>query len=223
VADAHHNFGLSQTSTQSAGYHSANNAAMDSFVTNTADAFTNLATATASDMQLTADLAATNTTLLAQITKKDFEIARLQAHLQANGTCSSDIRPNHTALCHYNNMSYCWWHGWDVHVKNTSATCNQQATGHHIEATGEQHQQMQSDLTTRGGYPVSSHTNSLVTTILPMVCQSPPTTTLPLLTPAKLEISCTYIILATTNNQPPTASSSKCPITQEYKPPTHAQ
>ena len=65
-AEAHADLRLSQQTTQGAGFHSANNA-MDSFVNDTADAFANLATATASDRQLMADLAATNKALTKQL------------------------------------------------------------------------------------------------------------------------------------------------------------
>jgi hypothetical protein len=63
-AEAHSDLRLSQQTTQGAGFHSANNA-MESFVTETADAFANLATT--SDCQLMADLAATNKALLQQL------------------------------------------------------------------------------------------------------------------------------------------------------------
>jgi hypothetical protein len=78
--DSYRDFRLSQATTQTNGFHSANNA-MDSFVTDTADAFANLATATASDRKLMADLAASNQTLLAQLASKDNDISKLQAQL----------------------------------------------------------------------------------------------------------------------------------------------
>jgi hypothetical protein len=76
-AEAHANLCLSQQTTQGAGFHSANNA-MDSFVTETADAFANLATATASDRQFMADLAETNKALTKQLANKDAIIAPLR-------------------------------------------------------------------------------------------------------------------------------------------------
>ena len=57
--EAHQDWRSTQGTTQTAGYHGANNA-MDSFVNDTADAFANLVTATASDRQMLADLTTSN-------------------------------------------------------------------------------------------------------------------------------------------------------------------
>ncbi len=127
---------LSQATTQTNGFHSANNA-MDSFVTDTADAFANLATATASDRKLMADLAASNQTLLAQLASKDNDISKLQAQL---ATCNARTpagrdNPSRPRPRRYHNNNYCWTHGWDVHDNHTSLTCNRQADGHKQAAT----------------------------------------------------------------------------------------
>jgi hypothetical protein len=82
-AEAHRDLRLTCTTTQGAGYHSANHA-MDLFVTDTVDAFANLATVTASDWQLMANLATTNTALTAQLVMKDTKITRLLDRITHN-------------------------------------------------------------------------------------------------------------------------------------------
>jgi hypothetical protein len=135
-AEAYRDFRLSQATTQTNGFHSANNA-MDSFVTDTADAFANLATATASDRKLMADLAASNQTLLAQLASKDTDISKLQAQLATCNTRTPAGRdtPSRPRPRRYHNTNYCWTHGWDVHDNHTSLTCNRQADGHKTSAT----------------------------------------------------------------------------------------
>jgi hypothetical protein len=64
LAKAYRNFCLSQATTLTKAFHSANNALV-SFVMVTTDAFANLAMATASDRKLMANLAASNQTLIA--------------------------------------------------------------------------------------------------------------------------------------------------------------
>jgi hypothetical protein len=138
-AEAHADLRLSQQTTQGAGFHRANNA-MDSFVTDTADAFANLATATASNRQLMADLAAINKALTKQLADKDVIIARLR------GTNNTE-RPNNThdrirnrarepqTQRRYHNDNYCWSHGYDVHSSHTGLTCRWPKDGHKTEAT----------------------------------------------------------------------------------------
>jgi hypothetical protein len=110
---------------------------MDSFVTDTADAFANLATATASDRKLMADLAASNQTLLAKLSSKDADISKLQAQLATCKTRTPSSRDGHSRPRprRYHNTNYCWTHGWDVHENHTSSTCNRQADGHKTTAT----------------------------------------------------------------------------------------
>jgi hypothetical protein len=62
-AEAHHNLHLAQGTTQEGRYHSAS----DSFVNETVDAFPNLATATASDCQMLANLNVINKELTKQL------------------------------------------------------------------------------------------------------------------------------------------------------------
>jgi hypothetical protein len=99
---------------------------MDSFVSDTADAFANLATATASDRKL-----------IAQLASKDTDITKLKTQLETCNTRTLAHRdgPARPRPRRYNNTNYCWTHGWDVHESHTSLTCNCQATGHKTSAT----------------------------------------------------------------------------------------
>jgi hypothetical protein len=135
-AEAYCDFRLSQATTQTKGFHGANNT-IDSFVTDTAVAFANLATVTASDRKLMVDLAASNQTLLAQLSSKDRDISKLQAQLATRNTRSSSSRDGSSRPRprRYHNTNYCWTHGWDVHESHTSSTCNHQADGHKTSAT----------------------------------------------------------------------------------------
>ena len=135
--EAHQDWRLSQGTTQTAGYHGANNA-MDSFVNDTADAFANLATATASDRQMLADLTATNKDLTQQMAKKDTKISNLKKKLHERSN-PRDRNPTNTTRDstkrRYNNTNYCWTHGFDIHTTHTSQSCNFPNEGHQREAT----------------------------------------------------------------------------------------
>ena len=136
--EAHQDWRLAQGTAQTAGYHGANNA-MDSFVNDTADAFANLATATASDRQMMADLTATNKDLTQLVSKRDAELSTLKAKLrslQSNPRNPSGTpRERDSTKCRYNNENYCWTHGWDIHNTHTSQSCNYPAEGHIRDAT----------------------------------------------------------------------------------------
>lgn len=72
---------------QGSGYHGANTVTADpttQLANETAEAFANLATATASDQSTIAVLVAMNKDLADTVAKKDIEIARLQAQLQCS-------------------------------------------------------------------------------------------------------------------------------------------
>lgn len=134
---AHQDWCHSQGTTQTTGYHGANNA-MDSFVNDTADAFANLATATASDRQMLADLTATNKELTQLMAKKDAKISNLKKKLNDR----SGPRDRNTTTMNqdstkrrYNNNNYCWTHGFDIHNTHTSQSCNFPNEGHQREAT----------------------------------------------------------------------------------------
>jgi hypothetical protein len=72
-AEAHQDLRLAEGTLQEGGYHSAHNA-MDSFVNKTANAFANLATATASDQQMLADLTAINRGLPSNLLPKTLNL-----------------------------------------------------------------------------------------------------------------------------------------------------
>jgi hypothetical protein len=142
-AEAHQDLRLATGTTQTSGYHSANQA-MDTFVTDTADAFANLATATTSDRQMLADLTASNKKLTEQIAEKDKEIARLNSANRNNGgnngnngNHGNNDRGNNreSTRRRYNNTNYCWTHGWDIARNHTSQSCRFPDTGHVREAT----------------------------------------------------------------------------------------
>jgi hypothetical protein len=108
---------------------------MDSFVTNMANAFANLAKATALDWQLFANLAAAKTTLLAQLTKKEAKIAKLQGQLQPKGIHTHSGGVSNGTNRRYNNSNYCWTYGWDVYASHNSTACKRPATGHQVDYT----------------------------------------------------------------------------------------
>jgi hypothetical protein len=139
-AEAHQDLRITQNTTQGAGFHNANNA-MDSFVNDTADAFANLATATASDRQMLADLTATNNALTVHLATKDTEIGKLKARIQ---DLQRNNRGNRTGgrggdttstTRKFNNTNYCWSHGWDVSIQHTSQSCLYAHDGHKRDAT----------------------------------------------------------------------------------------
>jgi hypothetical protein len=137
-AEAHQDLRLTQNTTQGAGYHNANNA-MDSFVNDTAEAFANLATATASDRQMLADLTTTNKEITKQLATKDAEITQLKAKIQdlqrnrnprdSRNRGSRDDRRD-TTTRRYNNSNYCWTHGHDIAPNHTSHSCQYPGDGH---------------------------------------------------------------------------------------------
>ena len=133
-ADAHQDLRLSQGTAQEGGYHSANNA-MDAFVARTADAFANLATASAADRQTLANLTATNTELLQQLSAQAVELATLRAARSQTNTRTNTRRERTTRQ--YNNKNYCWSHGYDISKDHTSQNCRFKHDGHKAKATRE--------------------------------------------------------------------------------------
>jgi phage shock protein A len=69
---------------------------MDSFVNETADAFANLATATASHRQMLANLTTADKELTTHLTTKDTKIAQLQAKIQELQRNNQYSRPGRT-------------------------------------------------------------------------------------------------------------------------------
>ncbi len=111
---------------------------MDSFVNETADAFANLATATASDRQMLADLTTANKDLTAHLAKQDNEIKQLRAKIHTlqtkDRTGRNAGRNAVTSARKFNNNNYCWTHGFDISKNHTSKTCLFPAEGHEREA-----------------------------------------------------------------------------------------
>jgi len=144
--EAHQDWRLTQGTTQTAGYHGANNA-MDSFVNDTADAFTNFATATASDRQMLADLTASNKALTELIARKDTEIGNLKKKTngrsgngnnnrnQNNNNNNNNNNNRDSTKRRYDNTNYCWTHGYDIHNTHTSQSCNFPHDGHQRDTT----------------------------------------------------------------------------------------
>jgi hypothetical protein len=134
---------IQQHTTQGGGFHQANNA-MDSFVTDTAEAFANLATAAASDRDVLRTLTNTNNDLLQQLAAKDTELNQLRAqlhshkpsHTPSGGSHNDENRPPRDPLKKkFKNQNYCWSHGFDVHPTHNSSSCNFPREGHKKEAT----------------------------------------------------------------------------------------
>ncbi len=132
---------VQQHTTQGGGFHQANNA-MDAFVTDTAEAFANLATAAASDRDVLRTLTNTNNDLLKQLAAKDTELSQLRAQL-SKGTPHAHVPsggdenrpPRDPNKKRFQNQNYCWSHGYDVHPTHNSSSCNFPRDGHKKEAT----------------------------------------------------------------------------------------
>jgi hypothetical protein len=138
---AHNDYRLTQNTAQTSGYHTANNV-MEGFVNDTANALANLATVTASDRAMMAELIKTNTELLCQLAahSKELQTLRTQLATQAgnntgNQTSSRNNRSTCGKVCYNNNENYCWTHGWDVADSHKSDSCTNPGNGHKTKAT----------------------------------------------------------------------------------------
>jgi hypothetical protein len=121
--------------TQAGGYHGANSAynmapttQSESFYTETADAFANLAMAATADKYLLSTLTSTNATLPGILREKYTLISKLQAQLRNTNTAN----PTTTNTAKTN---YCWSHGTRVSKSHTSEACLYPKEGHKKEAT----------------------------------------------------------------------------------------
>jgi hypothetical protein len=112
--------------TQGHGYQSANH--VDQWANETAEAFANLASATASDRNTIQALVATTQDLTAQLAIKDKTIADLRTALN-NKTPAATGRSQHGGNLP-TNKNYCWTHGYILSDQHTSATCTRKAPGH---------------------------------------------------------------------------------------------
>jgi predicted RNase H-like nuclease (RuvC/YqgF family) len=129
----HQEFRLTNQTAQQSDFHSANmmiEQGRDESLQETAEAITQLATATASYRSTVATLTITNATLANQleaayalITQLKSKIATLKLKIKP---AWQGQRPTRTT----NNDSYCWSHGYQVAKSHTSATCNVRKTGY---------------------------------------------------------------------------------------------
>jgi hypothetical protein len=143
-SEAHHGYRLTQSTAQTAGYHTANNV-MNDFVSDTANAFANLATTTASDRTMMAELTKTNTELLRQLATQATKLQTLRSQMASQtgrGSTGSSTRPSIAANPHTqgrtrynNNENYYWTHGRDVADTHRSDSCSNPDEGHKKEAT----------------------------------------------------------------------------------------
>jgi predicted RNase H-like nuclease (RuvC/YqgF family) len=107
----------------------------DESIQETAEAISQLATATASERGTVATLTTTNAKLANQLEAAHALIAQLKSEIATLKIKIKPVwqgqRPTRTT----NNDSYCWSHGYQVAKSHTSATCNVRKTGHQETAT----------------------------------------------------------------------------------------
>jgi hypothetical protein len=120
-------------STATAGYHSAN-AAMthneEQMAEATIGALANMATATAADRGVVADLTQANYCLAKQLEDNSTELRELKALLKKERRekrCQRSFNPSAS--------NYCWTHGYKVGSTHTSLTCKLPRPDHKTEAT----------------------------------------------------------------------------------------
>jgi hypothetical protein len=148
----------SQTTTQGAGFHSANAALTTDFHQQTFKALANLATATESDRSAVSNLTGTNSALTTQLTstnaKLDTALADIAAlclelsasrnnnnrrNIHGNGNWShnrnrNDNNPGPTVRKYFN-KNYCWTLGYHIANDHTSQTCRAPKDDHKNCAT----------------------------------------------------------------------------------------
>jgi hypothetical protein len=120
-------------SAATAGYHSANAAITqneDQMDEATIGALTNMATATASDRGVLADLTQANSRLTKQLEDNSSELRELKALLNQERRERRGTRSFNPSA-----SNYCWTHGYKVGKTHTSLTCNTPKPGHKPEAT----------------------------------------------------------------------------------------
>jgi hypothetical protein len=118
--------------TQGQGYHPANNVTdANTWVNDTANAFINLASATAADRSTIASLVATTQDLTTQLATKGTVIADLRRQLKARPANARADQGSNIP----DNTKYCWTHGWVVANDHTNASCTRQRQGHKSTAT----------------------------------------------------------------------------------------
>jgi hypothetical protein len=155
---AHQEMRESQTTTQGAGFHSANAALTADFQQQTFEALANLATATESDRSAVSNLTGTNSALTTQLASTNAkldtalaDIAALRLELSASrnnnnrrnihgdGNWSHNRNRNDNnrgpTVRKYFNENYCWTHGYHIANDHTSQTCRAPKDGHRNCAT----------------------------------------------------------------------------------------
>jgi hypothetical protein len=133
-ATAHHQHKQMQGETDAnAGYNSVN-AAMtqseDHMAEATIGALANLATATAADRGVVADLTQANSRLVKQLEENASELRELKVLLNQDRCDRRGPRSSTSSA-----SNYCWTHGYKVGKTQTSLTCNTGNPGHKAEAT----------------------------------------------------------------------------------------
>jgi hypothetical protein len=137
-----------QLTTQGAGYHGAHMVTAD-YLTSTAEAFANLATANAVDRTAVGTLVSANATLTAQLALCNAEISDLKNQIKSlKNNNNNTYNNNNTKATGSNNQrtgtrpiritpnnNYCWSHGYQIAENHTSATCTKPREGHQREAT----------------------------------------------------------------------------------------
>jgi hypothetical protein len=141
-AVAYNDIRESAVTAKTAGFHGAN-AATEAYFNSAAEAFANLATATAADREAVANLVVSNAALTQQLAGRDARIKDLENQLKVirNSNNSSTARTTDSArtgrspLFVTSNSNYCWSHGYQVGKLHTSETCTKPREGHQRTAT----------------------------------------------------------------------------------------
>jgi hypothetical protein len=126
------------------GFHGANSATGD-YLTSTAEAFANLATATQADREAAACLITSNSTLTQQLAARDAKIRDLEntiknlknntASNNGGSTSNTERRTGPRPIRITPNNNYCWTHGYQIANDHTSASCTKPREGHQHDAT----------------------------------------------------------------------------------------
>jgi hypothetical protein len=142
-AAAYNDLRESAVTSKAAGFHGANVATAE-YITSTAEALHNLATATVADREAVANLAVSNATLTQQLAARDARIKELENQLKVIRNNNYSATPRSTGITSgtgtrplfiTSNDNYCWSHGYQVGKAHTSETCTKPREGHQRGAT----------------------------------------------------------------------------------------
>jgi hypothetical protein len=134
-AAAHHEFHLTNQTSQKSGFHSANMMIKHHPYQGTADAIAQLAVAIASYRDTVATLTATNDKLTLQLENSQAYVQKLKEDIVQ---LKLNIKPDwqgHRPSKGTDNDNYFWPHGYQVHNEHTIVSCKNQKEGHKKEAT----------------------------------------------------------------------------------------